>query len=81
MHHVFGASNRKRSTEYGFIVPLVADIHPNGSGACESECKRLTGMTLKELDTKLKQSCQKYYEDVLGKSRQQFIEEFGRNYL
>lgn len=81
IHHVFGAYNRKRSTEYGFVVPLVAEIHPNGAAASDKECKRLTGMTLKELDTKLKQKCQEYYENKLGKSRSEFVNEFGRNYL
>ena len=81
LHHVFGASNRKRSTEYGFVIPLIAEIHPNSAAASEKECKRLTGMTLKSLDTSLKQTCQTYYETRLGKSRKQFIEEFGRNYL
>ena len=81
VHHIFGASNRKRSTEYGFVIPLVAEIHPNGAMASDSECMRLTGMTLKELDLKLKQKCQEYYEKRLGKSREQFIQEFGRNYL
>lgn len=81
VHHIFGASNRKRSTEYGFVIPLVAEIHPNGSNASEKECMRLTGMTLKKLDDSLKQKCQEYYENKLGRSRQQFIDEFGRNYL
>lgn len=81
VHHVFGASNRKRSTEYGYVIPLVAEIHPNGAHLSPEECKRLTGMTVNELDLKLKQSCQRHFEDVLGKSRKQFIEEFGRNYL
>lgn len=81
IHHVFGSANRSRSTEYGFVVPLVDVIHPNGAAADEKECKRLTGMTLKELDTNLKKRCQEYYENRLGKAREQFIAEFGRNYL
>lgn len=81
VHHVFGASNRKRSEKYGFVVPLVAEVHPNGAAASNKECERLTGLTLKELDIKLKQTCQTYYETRLGKSRQQFIEEFDRSYL
>ena len=80
-HHVFGAANRTRSTFYGFVVPLVAEIHPNGAAASDKECQALTGMSLKELDLKLKQECQEYYEKVLKKSREQFIEEFGRNCL
>lgn len=81
IHHIFGASNRKRSTEYGFVIPLVAAIHPNGASANNKECFLLTGLTLKELDTMLKRKCQEYYETKLGKTREQFINEFGRNYL
>lgn len=81
VHHIFGASNRTRSTFYGFVVPLLAPIHVNGARADNKECKKLTGMTLKELDLKLKQSCQQYYENELGKSREEFVREFGKNYL
>lgn len=79
-HHVYGAVNRKRSTRYGFIVPLIAEIHPNGAAANDRECRRLTGYSLKELDTYLKQKCQRYYEANIG-TREQFVAEFGRNYL
>lgn len=80
VHHVFGAANRKRSTEYGYVIPLVAEIHVNGSAASDKECKRLTGKTLKELDLWLKQKCQEDFERRHG-TRERFIELFGRNYL
>lgn len=80
VHHVFGAANRKRSERYGFVVPLVAEIHPNGAAANDKECKRLTGRNLKDLDLLLKQTCQRYYEDHIG-TRREFLDEFGRNYL
>lgn len=80
IHHVFGAANRKKSTRRGFVIPLIAEIHPNGAFRNEAECKRLTGRTLKELDHELKATCQRYYEMVYG-TRNDFIEEFGRNYL
>lgn len=80
VHHVFGAANRKKSTRRGFVIPLIAEIHPNGAFRNEAECKRLTGRTLKELDRDLKATCQRYYERVYG-TRKDFIEEFGRNYL
>lgn len=80
-HHVFGASNRTRSTFYGFIAPLLAPIHPNGAFGDDKESKRLIGMTTKELDIKLKQRCQEFYENELHKSREEFIQEFGKNYL
>ena len=80
IHHVFGAANRKKSTRRGFVIPLIAEIHPNGAFRNEAECKRLTGRTLKELDNDLKATCQRYYERVYG-PRKEFIEEIGRNYL
>ena len=42
-HHIFGGANRKLSEEYGFVVPLRPDLHPNGAGATWSE-------SLKKLD-------------------------------
>lgn len=82
VHHVYGGitGNRKKSTKYGYVVPLVDVCHPNGSAGSDKECKRLTGMTLKELDIKLKQRCQEHYEAHYG-TREQFIAEFGKNYL
>ena len=80
-HHVFGGANRTRSTFYNFIAPLLAPIHVNGSQANDKKCKELTGMSLKELDLYLKQYCQRYYENELKKTREQWIEEFGKSYL
>lgn len=71
-HHVFGGYNRARSEKYGFIAPLRYDLHPNGIKA-DPEHK-------KEIDAYLKQQCQEYYENNIG-TRDEFIEEFGRNYL
>lgn len=81
VHHIFPASNRTRSTFYGYVVPLLAPIHPNGAQRSDKECKKLTGMTIKQLDTSLKQACQMHFENELGKSREEFIQEFGKNYL
>ena len=30
-HHVFGGAYRKKSEKYGFVVPLTAEVHPNGA--------------------------------------------------
>lgn len=70
-HHIFGGSNRSRSEKYGFTIPLRFDLHPNGANA--SQAGRL-------LDTQLKQMAQTYYEEHYG-TREEFIREFGRNYL
>ena len=80
-HHVFGASNRTRSAFYGFIVPLRAELHPNGARASEEYCKQKTGKSLREFDISLRQECQRYWENVLGFTRERFIKEFGKNYL
>lgn len=80
IHHIFGASNRKKSTEDGFVIPLIAEIHPNGACASESACKQFTGMTLKGLDACLKKRCQELWERQ-GHSRNEFMERYGKNYL
>lgn len=70
-HHIFGSYNRKRSEEYGFVLPLREDLHPNGVNASQYG---------KGLDLKLKQMAQEYYEEHYG-TREQFMQEFGKNYL
>ena len=53
-HHIFGGNpNRKHSEEYGFVIPLRPDLHPNGVHA---------GQGAKLIDTKLKTMAQKYFE-------------------
>lgn len=70
-HHIFGASNRKRSEQYGFVLPLRPDLHPNGAQA---------GQSAKLVDTKIKQMAQEYYEANIG-TRADFIKEFGKSYI
>ena len=70
-HHIFGGSNRKKSEKYGFVVPLRPDYHPNGVHA---------GSNAKEIDTKLKEMAQSYWEAHLG-TREEFRKEFGKSYL
>ena len=53
------------------IAPLRPDLHPNGVFA---------GKDAKDVDTALKRLSQQYYETHYG-TREQFISEFGRNYL
>lgn len=72
-HHIFGASNKKRSETYGFTVPLRYDLHPNGA-----RFKR-TSENL-GIDEYLKKEAQKYYELHYG-NRDQFQKEFGKSYL
>ena len=71
IHHVFGASNRKRSEHYGFLLPLRPDWHN----------MREYGVHFnRELDLKFKRMAQTYYEENIG-TRQVFIAEFGKSYL
>ena len=71
-HHIFGGSNRKLSTKYGFVVPLRYDLHPNGARADRRYAK--------DIDTHLKKMAQEYFEANHG-TREDFIKVFGRNYL
>lgn len=73
-HHIFGAANRKRSEEYGFVIPLHYSIHPNGAGCQLSMDER------KDLDVLLKQECQKWFLEHIG-GMDRWMKEFGRNYL
>lgn len=80
-HHILGGPNRTRSTFYGMVVPLTAAIHPNGARRDDKACQELTGMKIKDIDLKLKREAQAWYENKLGRSREEFIKEFGKNYM
>lgn len=71
VHHIFNKYNKKRSEQYGFVVPLRPDLHPNGVHA---------GKDAKLIDTRLKRMAQEYYEAHYG-TREQFIKEFNKSYL
>lgn len=71
-HHIYGAFNRKKSEEYGFVVPLRYDLHPNGARADRRYAK--------QIDDHLKRMGQEYFEKHCG-SREEFMEIFGRSYL
>lgn len=70
-HHIFGGANRKKSEKRNFVVPLRPDLHPNGVYA---------GRYAKVVDMYLKDMAQRYYEEHIG-TREEFMSEFGRNYL
>lgn len=71
IHHIYPSANRRRSEQYGFVVPLRPDLHPNGVHA---------GKGAKQIDTRLKIMAQEYYEAHYG-TREQFIKEFNKSYL
>lgn len=70
-HHIFGGIRKKSSEKYGFVVPLRPDLHPNGAQA---------GSNRNEIDTKLKQMAQEYFEANYG-TRDDFRRIFGKSYL
>ena len=69
--HIFGGCNRKNSEKYGFVIPLRPDLHPNGA---------LAGKNSAEIDLKLKQMAQTYFEEHYG-TRDDFREIFGKSVL
>lgn len=70
-HHIFGASNKKNSEKYGFVIPLAPHLHPNGVHACKDAAM---------IDIKLKKMAQSYFEDNYG-TREEFIKIFGKSVL
>lgn len=71
-HHIYGGANKKRSEQYGFIMPLRYDLHPNGAHADKEQSL--------VIDLELKCMAQAYYEEHYG-TREQFIQEFGKSWL
>lgn len=71
LHHIFGASNRKKSDKYGLTVYLCHNCHnepPNGVHFNAKIAKRLKAEAQRVAMESYKWDCQK------------FIEEFGKNY-
>lgn len=73
-HHIFsGTGNRQISDKYGFWVWLDGDLH-NGNHP-----DSVHGNPNKGLDLKLKQDCQRKYEET--NSREDFLLLIGKSYL
>ena len=70
-HHIWGGANRNNSEKYGFVIPLRPDLHPNGTQA---------GKNATEIDLKLKQMAQEYFEEHYG-TREDFRRIFGKSVL
>lgn len=72
-HHIIGKTshNKRLCEKYGYIVPLIPRLHPNGAWA-DAEGRAL--------DIPLKQMAQRHYEEHYG-TREDFIREFGKSYL
>lgn len=70
-HHIWGGANRKISEQYGFVIPLRPDKHPNGAQA---------GKNAAEIDLQLKKMSQRYFEEHYG-TREDFRRIFGKSVL
>ena len=73
IHHVFYGPLRKKSEEYGFLVPLRPDIHNMSKHSLHDNPN-------KGLDLELKKKAQTYYEAHYG-TRKEFRAEFGQSWL
>lgn len=71
-HHIYAGANRKISEKHGFVVYLVARLHNQSADGVH-------GMNGHALDLKLKQDCQRKFEET--HSREEFMRLIGRNYL
>lgn len=73
LHEVFyGTANRKKSIEWGLVVPLC--------NACHNMSDRGVHFN-KELDLKLKEMAERKWLEYYNKSIDDFIKEFGRNVI
>jgi hypothetical protein len=69
-HHIWGNSNRKKSDRYGLVVYI-----------CHDKC-HLNGVHKNaKLDRELKAKAQEIAMQHYGWSTEDFIREFGKNYL
>lgn len=72
-HHVFGGANRKKSEKYGLVVRLCHhDCHIFGEQAAHRN---------KETMQRLHEYGQRKAMEENGWTTEQFIKEFGRNYI
>ena len=70
LHEIIYGSNRLKSMEYGFVLPLCFNHHVGDRGIHSN----------RELDLYYKRKCQEYFEDNIG-DRIDFIRIFGKSYL
>lgn len=68
-HHIFGASNRKISDRYGFVIPLCPNCHRGNNGVHFN----------RKLDVQLKVMAQNYFEEHIG-TEEEFIKTFGKSW-
>lgn len=71
-HHIFGGANRKKSDKDGCWVYLCGYHHNLSDEGVHFN---------RELDLKLKRECETNWLERNGKSEDDFIREYGKNYL
>ena len=71
-HHIFAGGRRQISEREGFWVYLIGHIHNQSN-------EGVHGKNGHELDLKLKQDCQRKYEET--HSREEWMHLLGKNYL
>jgi hypothetical protein len=68
-HHVFSGPYRKKSTLYGYVVPLCIKHHNTSPDGVHFN---------KEKRNELKRICQRHFEET--HTREEFIATFGKSY-
>lgn len=72
-HEIFyGSRNRQKSIKYGLVVFLEPKMHNMSNDGVHFN---------REFDLYLKEIGQKTWQEYYGKTKDDFIKEFGRNYL
>jgi len=71
LHHVFGASNKRHSEEYGYIIPLHPAYHNMSNKGVHHN---------REFDLMFKRMAQSHFEKHYG-SRDDFIKIFGKSWI
>lgn len=72
-HEIFYGAYRNKSIKHGLVVFLTAEQHRGTYG--------VHGKYGKEYNEKLKKKGQKAYMKHYNKSKEEFIREFGKNYI
>lgn len=72
-HCIYGTANRKLSDKRGLVVWLCDVDHRTGNASVHNNPNG-------PIDTYLKRTAQKYYEEHIG-SREEFRREFGKSFI
>ena len=73
LHHIIFGKNRKKADEDGLVVYLCYNHHEGTMG--------VHGKKGHELDTILKTRAEQRWLEYYNKTKEEFVERYGRNYL